>query len=704
MTPLPSRTTLGPLPDQSECRVPRFRVREIPEGVGLVWRLSCQLALIGMLGVVTPAWARAQSAENIRWTSSFSIDANGVDGRLTVNAEIDPGFHIYGTTETNGLPTKFILDPALKIKVVEPFEPDTDPHVLFDAAAQAETSQFEGIVGWTAPIRFEDPAAPRPTSFSIKIKGQICNESKCNLFASETTAHRAGPVPMGNLPPDPVAGVNSNPNQSGQRFRPEFAHAVFQGWLTPATPAPGQSATLTIEAEVDPGWSIPPLVGIPGAPSASSQSRPTVIAMHKTNGWPVNSVEARPPEAQDGSSLNRQTWAIEIEVPAGAEPKTYTLGGMFAFQPEGAQVEPRPTAFRFKVEFPVGTAANPGRAPMTFEPGPTYEQVMSAYSDRLVARKTAAGQFGNYSVATVFALALLAGFILNFMPCVLPVIGLKIMSFVQQAGEDPRRVFLLNLAFALGLMSVFMLLAFVASRPSGGGWGGLFQSDPFQIAMLCVVFAFALSFLGVWEIPIPGFSGSGVAGSLAAKEGFVGAFVKGIITTLLATPCSGPLLVPTVIWALAQPAWLTYLTFGAMGLGMALPYLIIGAFPKLIGFLPRPGNWMVTFKHLMGFSMMGAAIFLFGTLKEKFAIPTLSVLLAIGMACWVIGHTSVAAELPAKLKSWGWGLAIIAIGCWISFFVIVSQHELEWNPFSKVLLEEKLGEGRIVFVDFTADW
>jgi thiol:disulfide interchange protein DsbD len=141
-----------------------------------------------------------------------------------------------------------------------------------------------------------------------------------------------------------------------------------------------------------------------------------------------------------------------------------------------------------------------------------------------------------------------------------------------------------------------------------------------------------------------------------------------------------------------------------MGLGMALPYLAIGLFPRLIGLLPRPGNWMVTFKHAMGYAMLGAGIFLFGSLKEKFAIPTLSMALAIAIACSIVGHTSIGAELGQKLKAWAYGAIVLALGCWIAFYVLIPAHELDWQMFSKVALKEELEKGNIVFVDFTADW
>jgi len=133
---------------------------------------------------------------------------------------------------------------------------------------------------------------------------------------------------------------------------------------------------------------------------------------------------------------------------------------------------------------------------------------------------------------------LLGGLILNLMPCVLPVIGLKVLSFVQHGGHSRGTIFALNLWFALGLLSVFMVLA-TAAAFANLGWGQQFTYTWFKVAMVIVVFAFALSFLGVWEVPIPGFAQSSTSDKLQHKEGASGAFFKGIFTTLLATPAAG---------------------------------------------------------------------------------------------------------------------------------------------------------------------
>lgn len=630
---------------------------------------------------LAPAVAAAQS-DNIRWTGTYKLNADGKTGHLNLMASIDPGYHIYDTEDVgNRLPTDFKIGKDVPVKVTEKFIPDVDAEIGFAPEDGSEEKHFSGIVTWSAPIEFDAAAAP-PDEFPVTISGQICDDRGCNNFRSTIAVRRAG----------------AKPTTSDSKFRPADTHVSFQGSASPKFARPGETVTLRIEAEADKGWTIPELIS-EEAGSAEQQNFPTIVVLNKTNGWRVHPVESE--SKGDSTPSDKAVWIVRIDVPASAEQKKYGLGGVVAVPARGKDTDNVTSTAAFRMELLVASVTEPGQIPLEFADGSSYEQVKSVHMQRMADDKERAGKYANYSIPTVMALAFLGGFILNFMPCVLPVIGLKIMSFVQQAGEHPARVFFLNVAFAVGVMAVFMVLAVVATRT---GWGGLFQEDVFQIVMIGVVFSFALSFLGVWEIPIPGLSGSSVAGKLAARDGFFGAFIKGVITTLLATPCAGPFVIPAIVWALAQPPLLTYLTFAAMGMGLALPYLILGAFPKLVAVLPRPGNWMVTFKHLMGFAMLGAAIFLFGSLKEKFAIPTLSLALAIGMACWVIGHTSVAAEWFDRLKAWAWGLAIVVFGTWVSFFVLISQHELEWNTFSNALLEQKLQEGKIVFVDFTADW
>ncbi len=335
------------------------------------------------------------------------------------------------------------------------------------------------------------------------------------------------------------------------------------------------------------------------------------------------------------------------------------------------------------------------------------------------------------SIWAILPLAFVAGFVLNFMPCVLPVVGLKVLSFVQQANNDRRRIFMLNLFYALGIISVLLILATLAVF-AGLGWGEQFSSVAFTVVLASVVFAFALSFLGVWEIQLPGFVNSIQDGS-QSQEGLGGAFSKGVLSTVLATPCSGPFLGSALAWAVIQPAHLTFLVFGTVGLGMASPFLAIGFFPKLVNWLPKPGAWMKSFKQLMGFVLIATVVFLLSFIKIPALVPSIALMSAIGLACWWYGQHDFA-QTGAAWKRLASSVAIVAVAGWLSFGILYevsterferaatryvtaqggevtpashiaqAEDEIPWQPYSKERLESAIASGKTVFVDFTADW
>ena len=278
------------------------------------------------------------------------------------------------------------------------------------------------------------------------------------------------------------------------------------------------------------------------------------------------------------------------------------------------------------------------------------------------------------------------------MPCVLPVIGLKIMSFAHQAGESRRRILVLNLWYTAGLVTVFLGLGFLAAF-FGWNWGEQFQLPEFSIFLACVIHVFALSLLGVWEIPIPGFSGK--VTEVAAQEGPIGAYTAGVLATLLATPCSGPFLIPALTWALAQSTLVILTAFVLMGLGMATPYLIIGAVPALIKWLPKPGAWMVTFRQAMGFLLLLTVVWILTFTPQTLIVFTVFLLLVLGFGCWLIGN---------KSNLWTWGTAAVLVSGTLFFGFSEAKNTYEWQPYSPALLAELRSQKRVVFIDFTADW
>ena len=315
--------------------------------------------------------------------------------------------------------------------------------------------------------------------------------------------------------------------------------------------------------------------------------------------------------------------------------------------------------------------------------------------------------------------AFFGGLILNLMPCVLPVIGLKVLSFVTQAGESRGRALMLNVVYSAGIIAVFLLLAALAVG-LGLGWGQLFTYGIFNVVMAAVVFAMGLSFLGVWEIPIPGFVGSGKSSEIQQKEGLSAAFLKGVITTVLATPCTGPFMASALTWAVAQPPGIVFAVFLAIGLGMSSPYLLIGAFPELIRFLPKPGAWMDTFKQVMGFFLLGTVVFLLSFLNWPYVVPTVGLLFAIWAGLWWFNRTPLTA--PAGERWWAWLEATAFVGiAWLLLFPGLDGmlpgrlgiHGLydEMNERFVARVGDAAPVGaieldgpRTVVVDFTADW
>ena len=303
-------------------------------------------------------------------------------------------------------------------------------------------------------------------------------------------------------------------------------------------------------------------------------------------------------------------------------------------------------------------------------------------------------------------LAFIAGMILNVMPCVLPVISIKILSFVQQAGEDKQRILALGLSFAAGILVIFLVLATLAVS-LGLGWGEQFQSQPFIIAMIGLVFAFSLSMFGVYELGVP--AGIGEMAGAAPREGLGDAFFKGMLATVLATPCSGPFLGSTLTWTVAQPAPVVFAIFTSLGLGMALPYVVLTANPGLLKIVPKPGAWMDTFKQAMGFVLLATVIYLMISLRQELMLFTVAFLVFVGLGCWWWGRFSVrATNKGRRFATLAVAMGIAAIGGRLSFVefpgLFESDGTAEWEEFDPAVFADHLESGRSVLVDFTANW
>lgn len=305
----------------------------------------------------------------------------------------------------------------------------------------------------------------------------------------------------------------------------------------------------------------------------------------------------------------------------------------------------------------------------------------------------------------------LGGMILNLMPCVFPVIGLKIMGFVNQAGEDSKKIVLHGLAFVIGVLVSFwviagVLLFFREAALSGGGeaigWGYQLQQPLVVWILMLIMFVLGLSMFGLFEI---GAGAGGVGQELQNKSGLSGTFFSGVLATVVATPCSAPFLGPAIGLAVKLPPIEFMLAFTAMALGLGAPYLILSIFPNLVKKLPRPGAWMESFKQGMSFLLFGTAGFLlwvYMDLNDPFHGPSIVIgLTLIALATWIYGRWF----LPHKSsKARGIGISLAILFLVGGLYASRPLQDNTWEDWSEAKVEQALAEGRPVFVDFTAKW
>lgn len=304
------------------------------------------------------------------------------------------------------------------------------------------------------------------------------------------------------------------------------------------------------------------------------------------------------------------------------------------------------------------------------------------------------------SMAKALLFGLLAGFILNFMPCVLPVVALKLRVFMGGAvSEESKKQFREHMVFfALGILAWFAVLA-VLLGILGFTWGQLFQEYWLMLGLCAVVFSLSLSLFGVFHLPIFSF-GAGVRKNPKAE-----AFFSGFLATLLATPCSGPLLGGVLGFALTQPFYAVLGIFLCMGFGMALPYAVFACRPDMVRFMPRAGNWLLVMEKALAFFLLGTALYLFSLLPSYLHIKTLVLLLVLALCLFVWGKWA-GPYLGGKKKFLaGSGLAACCAFVFAVLFIVPlhSEDRQYWQAFQKQEFFAQLGQKTVV-LKFTADW
>ena len=329
------------------------------------------------------------------------------------------------------------------------------------------------------------------------------------------------------------------------------------------------------------------------------------------------------------------------------------------------------------------------------------------------------------SLAFILALAVLGGLILNLMPCVLPVLFIKLMGVIGHGGGERARVRASFLASAAGIEFAFLVLAgaLVTLRSAGlaVGWGIQFQYPWFLIFMTLVVILFACNLWGFFTLALPGGLADrlvrlGVGGDRkGGASSLAGSFLAGAFATLLATPCSAPFLGTAVGFALSRGPADIVAIFAALGLGLALPYLAVAAVPRLATRLPKPGRWMVVLRQLLGVALAATARWLLSVIEAQTGWPAALAVGAAALALGVILYVRHGAARGVRAVASAALIVVAALAFAAPPFLKGARAprandaanpriQALWQPFDEGAIAEVVADGRLVFVDVTADW
>lgn len=456
--------------------------------------------------------------------------------------------------------------------------------------------------------------------------------------------------------------------------------------------------------------------------------------------WP----EAHVRDMPGFGKVREQSGEFKVQVPVRIDDAQFTSGpialrALFTYQtctdagtcypPETAEA-----ALRFTAETPNRALAEAGQRG-SLMPAITIADHVTAQPPESAGAAPPAAE-GPQNLLYMLLLSFVGGLILNVMPCVFPVISIKILSFVKQAGDDRGRVLRLGLAFAAGIMVWFWIFAGLTSIGEVP-W----QHPAVVILLTAILFVFALNLFGVFEITLPGAAATKLD-EAATREGYTGAFLKGLLATLLGTACTAPFFATAAAYAATQGRAVAFIIFTGAGLGMSAPYVLLSAYPGWLKALPRPGQWMVTFKQAMGFVLLGTAVWLLlvvaDLLDARAVVWTLAFLCFLGFAAWLIGKIGLNWSRGGRALTWLSAIVVIMLGWWFSFplmygwplwgppparvtqpgtglavdpaAVVAAVQASDWNdhvpwqPYYPGLPEELARRGYTVYVDFTATW
>ena len=648
-------------------------VRSLILGIGLLVPLS-QLGSAQDFSFGPPAGMSADpSVQNVKTGAEASVETYNTDPfYIVAKLELPKGWHSYYKNPGSvGIPTTSTIEKVNGFEIEGPFFsiPSVDHSELGYSYGYSEVRVAYKVI--------PQASAPAEATFAPSITWQMCRDGQC--MPDET---RTMPVTLkkgtGASTSDPnlLAGIIgiSNPEWSRTITSTYFTQEGKKITLNFITSEPSPFPKANAYFFCDDGQILP------SAPQTWKEVSPTHFQLELTY--------------NDGSdfmylnSLNADG--------KNKEPITF-LNGILRFNNEVALIKAKP------------------------------ESALSATSTSANETISAETVEEETSLGLILVYMFFGGMILNIMPCVFPVIGLKIMGFVQMAGGSRRKILEHSLTFVLGVLVSFWVISIIililknslTSADQQVGWAFWLENPWVIYTLLFFMLAMALSMFGVFEI---GVGATAVGSDLQHKKGYAGSFWSGVLATLVSTPCSGPLLGPTIAYSMGLSNTLLIVAFTCMGLGMSAPYIILGSFPSLINKLPKPGAWMEAFKQGISFLLFGTCayfVWVYMAYFDQETSPTSILTLFFGIVSFICGWWIYGRWCGMYLKKstrfWGALFTVIFLAGGLYLAVPPSSQEdtaadtgenltLAWETWSPEAMQKALDEGKPVYVDFTARW
>jgi hypothetical protein len=531
------------------------------------------------LGVIGQFEASAGiGVESATLTSQIAPATGDRPAILLLSVKIASGKHTYSLTQPAGgpLPSTIELEPSRDYRLLGEFRAYPPAHSRIESGpiwTGLEIQEHEGEFTWFAPLEISAGVDPATLDIKGTLQMSVCETGGyCEPVEKAISARLTDDAKVpAEIEDELVKSASDSREAAGKQdfeavwssgnYQADSSAVKLSGQLVPATVRPGDSSELRITAALPKGSRI----YAHADRDNQKGTKPVLIAVERASGLLPRRATTDAPMKIDNSvpqmgvmkyHEGEVTWTVPIEVPKSAPPGDYTIDGLLGYQSCGLNEDGKefcefPQSVRFQATLKVGNATNSTAAPIQFAAGGGYPAVAKAAAafasslgdsagetiptghekaptskrpDEEPSVISAADQYDlsqvrvdntTRSIGHYIALAFVGGLILNLMPCVLPVISLKVMSFVEQAGKSRAHAFALNLWYAAGIIAVFLLLGLLAATIKLS-WGEQFGSTAFNVTVACVVFAMALSLLGVWEVPIPGFFGSGSVQKAAA--------------------------------------------------------------------------------------------------------------------------------------------------------------------------------------------